>query len=114
MAKLDPKVDYDEFGDVLYVTFGTGEPSYCEEIDDFFLLELGIFSNLPTGFRLIGFKEKIKFNQMKKVRQETETLIKKYIKKQREPARIGKEISSREKTIRKAFEELKKEQLVKA
>ncbi|TET11244.1 hypothetical protein E3J84_03115 [Candidatus Aerophobetes bacterium] len=114
MAKISPKVDYDEFGDVLYVTFGTGELSYCEEIDDFLLLELGIFSNLPTGFRLVGFKEKIRDTGIKNIRLEIEARIEAYIRRQREPKRIRKEISEREKTVRKAFEELKEEQLIKA
>lgn len=113
MAKISPKVDYDEFGDVLYVTFGTGEPSYCEEIDDFLLLEVGIFSNLPTGFRFIGFKEKMKHINIKDVRIKIEGLIEARIRRQREPDRIRKEISNREKTVRKAFEELKEERLIK-
>jgi hypothetical protein len=114
MAKISPKVDYDEFGDVLYITFGTGEPSYCEEIDDFLLLELGIFSNLPTGFRLIGFREKIKHINIKDARIKIEALIKARIRRERKPDRIRKEISNREKTVRRAFEELKEEKLIKA
>lgn len=113
MAKVNLKVDYDEFGDVLYVTFGTGEPSYCEEIDDFLLLEVGIFSNLPTGFRLIGFKEKIKDIGIKNARIKIEARIEAYIKRQGEPKRIKKEISDREKTVRKAFKEVREEQLMK-
>lgn len=113
MAKISPKVDYDEFGDVLYVTFGTGEPSYCEEVDDFLLLELGIFSNLPTGFRFIGFKEKIESVGIKNARFMIEGEIKAHIRKQGEPNRIRKVISNREKTVRKAFRELTEEQLIK-
>jgi len=113
MAKISPKIDYDEFGDVLYVTFGTGEPSYCEETDDFLLLEFGIFSNFPTGFRLIGFKEKMRREKAKGLTLDVETRIRTYIKKQIEPGRIKKEISDREKILRKAFQELRKEQLTK-
>ena len=52
---------YNEEDDVYYVTFKTGEPSYCQEIDDILIIELGLFSNLPTGFRILNFsKNKIK------------------------------------------------------
>ncbi len=46
-----------EEDDVYYVTIKTGEPSYCIEVDDTFVLELGIFTNLPTGFRILNFKK---------------------------------------------------------
>lgn len=49
---------YNEEDDVYYVTFKTGEPSYCVEVDDVLLLEVGMFTNLPTGFRILNFKEK--------------------------------------------------------
>ncbi len=48
---------YNEEDDVYYVTFKTGEPSYCYEIDDVLVLELGLFTNLPTGFRILNFKK---------------------------------------------------------
>lgn len=35
---------YDEEDDIYYVTFKTGEPSYCIEVDDLLVLEVGIFS----------------------------------------------------------------------
>ena len=53
---------YNEEDDVYYVTFKTGEPSYCFEVDDVLVLELGLFTNLPTGFRILNFKKnKVKF-----------------------------------------------------
>ncbi len=48
---------YNEEDDVYYVTFKTGEPSYCLEVDDVLVLELGMFTNLPTGFRVLNFKK---------------------------------------------------------
>jgi len=48
---------YNEEDDVYYVTFKTGEPSYCLEMDDVLLVELGMFTNLPTGFRILNFKK---------------------------------------------------------
>lgn len=53
---------YNEEDDVYYVTFKTGEPSYCYEVDDVLVLELGLFTNLPTGFRILNFnKNKVEF-----------------------------------------------------
>ena len=51
MAK--PKLNYDDEADVLYVSFGTGEPSYCDPLSSFLFLELGMFTDQPTGFRVI-------------------------------------------------------------
>jgi hypothetical protein len=69
---------YDEEDDVYYVTFKTGEPSYCREVDDILIIELGLFTNLPTGFRILNFnRNKIKqvkfsvlFEKVKKALQD--------------------------------------------
>jgi hypothetical protein len=45
---------YDREHDVYYVSFGTGEPSYCVEVDDVLVVEVGFFSNLPTGYRILN------------------------------------------------------------
>ena len=45
---------YDERADVLYVTFGTGEPSLTENVTDFLLVDIGFFSRRITGFRIVG------------------------------------------------------------
>ena len=47
------KFDFDEESDVLHITLGTEEPSYCEEIDDIVLVERGIFSHQITGFQVM-------------------------------------------------------------
>lgn len=59
-AKPLPHVDYDEVADVLYITFGTGEPSYGDPVDGFFLIERGMKTNQITGCRLIGLKKWLK------------------------------------------------------
>jgi len=46
---------YDQENDTYYVTFKTGEPSYCIEVNDVLLIEVGLFTNLPTGFRILNF-----------------------------------------------------------
>jgi len=48
---------YDQEDDVYYFTFKTGEPSYCVEVNDVLLLEIGMFSNLPTGFRILNMSK---------------------------------------------------------
>jgi hypothetical protein len=53
----DMKFDYDEKADVIYVSFGTGEPSYSEEIDDQLIVDFGIYTGAPTGFQLLNVKK---------------------------------------------------------
>ena len=48
---------YDSECDIYYVTFKTGEPSLVKELDDNLLVEVGIFTNMPTGFRILNFKK---------------------------------------------------------
>ena len=63
---IDFSETYDQEDDTYYVTFKTGEPSYCLELDDVLLLELGLFTNLPTGFRILNFhKNKVAFLELK-------------------------------------------------
>ena len=52
---MDFSETYDQEDDVYYVTFKTGEPSYCVEVDDILLLEVGVFTHAPTGFRILNF-----------------------------------------------------------
>ncbi len=48
---------YDQENDVYYLTFKTGEPSYCVEVNDVLVLEIGMFSKLPTGFRILNMSK---------------------------------------------------------
>ena len=48
---------YDQEDDIYYVSFKTGEPSYVIELDDVLLLEVGMFTHMPTGFRVLNFKK---------------------------------------------------------
>ena len=43
VAKPKVEFEYDEEADVLYISLGTGEPSYSEEIDDFVVVDKGFF-----------------------------------------------------------------------
>ena len=46
---------YDQEEDIYYVTVKTGEPSFVMEHDDRLLIETGIFTGMPTGFRVLNF-----------------------------------------------------------
>lgn len=50
---MKAKLNYDDEADVLYVSFGAGECSYCKPVNNFLLLELGMFTNQLTGLRII-------------------------------------------------------------
>lgn len=63
MYQLNIEFDYDSEADVLYITLGSPEPSYCEEVDDVLLVERGMFSNDITGFRILD----IKYHKIKEV-----------------------------------------------
>jgi len=56
VAKTKVEFEYDEEADVLYISLGTGEPSYSEEVDDILVVDKGFFSHQITGFRLIGVR----------------------------------------------------------
>lgn len=47
---------YDEEADVLYINLSDDEPTYVDNIDDTLLLEIGWFSGLLKGFRILGLR----------------------------------------------------------
>jgi hypothetical protein len=49
--------DYDMAADVMHVTFGTGEPSFSEEIDDRVVADWGVYTGAPTGLQILSVKE---------------------------------------------------------
>jgi hypothetical protein len=56
---------YDREEDIYYVTLKTGEPSYCMEIDDILIAEVGMFTNSFTGFRVLNFnRNRTALNEM--------------------------------------------------
>jgi len=57
--EIKPRISYDKRADVLYVNFGDNEPTFTEDLDDneVVLLEIGWFSGLPKGFRIISPKK---------------------------------------------------------
>lgn len=101
--------DFDKEADVLHITLGTGEPSYCEEVDDILLIERGMFSHQITGFQIMD----IGLHRIKKVEiiAYIEKVARKFKQQIRENLRLAqklpnmidrelkwRQISSREKT----------------
>ncbi len=91
---------YDQEGDVYYVTFKTGEPSYSQEVDDVLILDMGMFTNLPTGFRLLNFK-KVKHIEFA-------VFIKKINRLIEENIDLKNIIKSREQQVKEALQEVLK------
>jgi hypothetical protein len=61
VMNVDFSESYDHESDIYYVTFKTGEPSMVFETDDDLLLEVGLFTHTPTGFRILNFsKDRVK------------------------------------------------------
>jgi len=68
---MSVKFDYDREADILYITLGTGEPSYCEEVDDMLLIERGLTTNAITGFRILD----VRYHGIQKVGVEVSRVI---------------------------------------
>ncbi len=47
---------YDSEEDVLYISLSDDEPTFTESIDDVLYIELGCFSGIPKGFRILSPK----------------------------------------------------------
>lgn len=56
-SEIQLSEQYDKDSDIYYVTVLTGEPSIVCESDDRLLIETGIFTGMPTGFRILGFSK---------------------------------------------------------
>jgi hypothetical protein len=66
MDDIEILEQYDQEDDIYYVSMRTAEPSLVEEVDDTLLVEFGMFTNLPTGFRILNYaKNKIKADAFK-------------------------------------------------
>jgi hypothetical protein len=47
---------YDELADILYIDFGSDEPCYTEAISGIIMIDIGWFSKLPRGVKIISPK----------------------------------------------------------
>ena len=99
-ANIDVTEYYDQESDVYYVTFKTGEPSYSQEIDDILVLDMGMFTNLPTGFRILNFK--------KHVHDKVTVFVKKIHKIIEQNFRLKDILKTREQQVKEALQEVLK------
>jgi hypothetical protein len=54
--KINITHHYDEKTDVLYIDFGSAEPCFTEDLDGFLMIDIGWFSKLPRGVRVVSPK----------------------------------------------------------
>jgi hypothetical protein len=47
---------YDEDADILYIDFGSDEPCFTEDLDGVLMIDIGWFSKLPRGAKIISPK----------------------------------------------------------
>ena len=52
--KIKITFHYDESADILYLDFGSNEPCYTDDLDGFLMIDIGWFSNLPRGARIVS------------------------------------------------------------
>ena len=102
MIQRNVEFDFDEESDVLHITLGTGEPSYCEEIDDIVLVERGMFSHQITGFQIMdvhlhGIKKVEVISYIQKAAKEVKKQMRERLAlTDRIPALINKELKWRQ------------------
>lgn len=79
-TSVKPTFEFDEAGDVLYISLSTThEPSYCEEMDDILLVERGMYSDELIGFRILDVKN----HGIKEVAVEIKKAIPKIFRRER-------------------------------
>ena len=93
---IDFEEIYDQESDIYYVSFKTGEPSYAVEIDDVLIIEEGIFTGMPTGFRILNYKNNpvkaiFLIKKVKEAFEDTEKDLKNRLKKRENQAEQGLE-----------------------
>ncbi len=54
--KINITHHYDTEADIFYIDFGSNEPCFTEDIDGIVMLDIGWFSKLPRGIRIISPK----------------------------------------------------------
>lgn len=47
---------YDELADILYIDFGSKEPCFTEDLNGLLMIDIGWFSKLPRGVKIISPK----------------------------------------------------------
>ena len=77
--KIEISFNYDRRADILYITFGDDEPVYTDDMDGLIMLEIGWFSGLPKGLRIIGAKahnlRSVKLNILARVEDQLKNIM---------------------------------------
>ncbi len=79
--KINITHHYDELADILYIDFGSDEPCFTEDLNGFLMIDIGWFSNLPRGAKIISPKAH-KIKSVKMVIQQIEQTCRELRKKQ--------------------------------
>jgi len=118
MAELRQKenihFDYDDDADVMYVSFGTNEPSHSEHVNDFVLLDIGLFTGLPTGFSILHCKE-LKEEEFKSFLGDIREMVQQQLMKKAEK-RFHQKVQASNRIFNRALKEARdeKKELVEA
>jgi hypothetical protein len=81
--KINITHHYDKDADILYIDFGSDEPCFTEDLDGFLMIDIGWFSKLPRGAKIISPKaHKIRSVQMigRKIERKCRKLMQKQAK----------------------------------
>ncbi len=79
--KINITKHYDKDADILYIDFGSDEPCYTEDVDGFLMIDIGWFSKLPRGIKIISPKTH-KVKSVKMVITKIEKTCRQFMKQQ--------------------------------
>lgn len=100
--KMNITQHYDEEADILYIDFGSDEPCFTEDLDGFLMIDIGWFSKLPRGLRVVSPKS-LKVRSIKMVITQAEKQCKDLMKQQ------AKQIETSEPVLKDALNNVLKE-----
>ncbi len=63
LKNLKPQIKYDDFSDVLYISFGNPSPGIADEIVKGDLIRINPITNEIVGITILDFKERYKPKQ---------------------------------------------------
>ena len=79
--KINITHHYDELADILYIDFGSDEPCFTEDLDGFLMIDIGWFSKLPRGAKIISPKAQ-QVKSVKMIIQQIDQTCRKLMEKQ--------------------------------
>jgi len=81
----DIEIEYDHEADVLYVSFGGDEVSFSREVNEDLVLDIGMYSGLVTGFRVISPKKKNLKSVLREAAKQAESIAQNRVKESLAP-----------------------------